>query len=188
MTNRAAVFLDRDGVVNEVEIRDGLPVGPLNIKDFVLVKGLAEDISRLKAFGFIVFVATNQPEISRGGLTLQMLELMHDRLLGLAAVDGIYVCPHDDHDGCNCRKPKPGLLLNAARDHDIDLRQSYMVGDRRRDIEAGQAAHCKTILVRHGYSEELSQPPDVEVGNLTGAVEYIVADTLRRQGTKLSSH
>ena len=116
-----AVFLDRDGVLNRVFIRDGLPVGPLTLADFALVDRAAEEVGRLKSAGFKVVVATNQPEIARGRLAPEVLDAMHAQLRIAVPVDAIYVCPHSDADHCACRKPKPGLLLSAARELGIDL-------------------------------------------------------------------
>ncbi len=174
MSLQPAVFLDRDGVLNRVSIRDGLPLGPMTLADFVLFDGVAEDIRRLKAAGYKVVVATNQPEIARGRLAPAALEAMHARLSAEVPVDAIYVCPHSDEDRCGCRKPKPGLLLSAARDLAIDLSRSVMVGDRWRDIEAGTAAGCRTVLVDYGYREEHKTAPDDVVASLAEAVRRIL--------------
>ncbi len=174
MSRQPAAFLDRDGVLNRVLIRDGLPFGPLVASEFVLLDGVAEGVRRLKAAGYKVVVATNQPEIARGRLAPEALEAMHARLKADVPVDAIYVCPHSDDDRCACRKPKPGLLLSAARELGIDLSRSYMVGDRWRDVEAGKAAGCRTVLVDHRYREELESPPDHVVANLGEAVRLIL--------------
>jgi D-glycero-D-manno-heptose 1,7-bisphosphate phosphatase len=174
MSLKPAVFLDRDGVLNRVLIRDGLPFGPMTLAEFVLVDGAAEDVRRLKQAGFKVIVATNQPEIARGRLEPAALEAMHAKLRAEVPVDAIYVCPHSDEDRCTCRKPQPGLLLSAARDHGIDLNRSFMVGDRWRDVEAGKAAGCRTLLVEMGYREVLKTPPDHVVASLGEAVRKIL--------------
>jgi D-glycero-D-manno-heptose 1,7-bisphosphate phosphatase len=171
---RPAVFLDRDGVLNRVSIRDGMPFGPTSPGDFVLVDGAAADVRRLKEAGYAVIVATNQPELARGGLRAESLEAMHARLRAEVPVDAIFVCPHDDGDRCGCRKPRPGLLLSAAREHGIDLPRSYMVGDRWRDVEAGKAAGCRTVFVEMGYREALRSPPDHVATGLGGAVRWIL--------------
>lgn len=180
MSPKPAVFLDRDGVLNRVLIRDGLPFGPMTLADFVLVEGAAADVRRLKEAGYAVFVATNQPELARGRLAPAALEAMHAKLRAEVPVDAIYVCPHDDAQRCACRKPQPGLLLSAAREHGIDLARSYMVGDRWRDIEAGKAAGCRTVLVEMGYREALKSPPDHVVANLGEAVRRILGDRAER--------
>lgn len=177
---KPAVFLDRDGVLNRVLIRDGLPFGPMTLADFVLVEGAAAGVRRLKEAGYAVIVATNQPELARGRLQPAALEAMHAKLRAEVPVDAIYVCPHDDADRCDCRKPQPGLLLSAAREHGIDLGHSYMVGDRWRDIEAGKAAGCRTVLVEMGYREALKTPPDHVAAGLGEAVRWILADRAER--------
>jgi D-glycero-D-manno-heptose 1,7-bisphosphate phosphatase len=174
MSLKPAVFLDRDGVLNRVLLRDGLPFGPMTVAEFVLVDGAAADVRRLKDAGYAVIVATNQPELARGRLEPAALEAMHAKLRAEVPVDAIYVCPHDDSAHCACRKPRPGLLLSAAREHGIDLNRSFMVGDRWRDVEAGKAAGCRTVLVDMGYREELKTPPDHVVASLGEAVREIL--------------
>ena len=169
------VFLDRDGVLNRVLIRDGLPHGPHALADFVLTEGAGDHVRRLKAAGYKVVVVTNQPEIARGRLAPDVLDAMHRQLRAEVPVDGIYVCPHADEDRCSCRKPKPGLLLSAAREHGIDLSHSFMVGDRWRDVEAGKAAGCRTFLVEMGYREALKTAPDRVVADLGEAVRVILS-------------
>lgn len=171
---KPAVFLDRDGVLNHVLIRDGMPFGPMTLAEFVLVEGAAADVRRLKDAGFTVIVATNQPELARGRLTRAALDAMHAKLRAEVPVDAIQVCPHDDDNHCACRKPQPGLLLSAAREHGIDLTRSFMVGDRWRDVEAGRAAGCRTVLVEMGYRETLKSPPDHVADGLGGAVRWIL--------------
>lgn len=174
MSAKTAVFLDRDGVLNRVLIRDGLPFGPMTLAEFVLVDGAAADVRRLKDAGYTVIVATNQPELARGRLAPAALDAMHAKLRAEVPVDAIYVCPHSDEDRCACRKPLPGLLLSAAREHGIDLARSFMVGDRWRDVEAGKAAGCRTVLVDLRYREELKSPPDHVVASLGDAVRKIL--------------
>ena len=152
-----AVFLDRDGTINKY-------VGFLrNINDFELIDGVAEAIKKINASGYLAIVVTNQPVIARGEVAFQELEEIHNKMeteLGLqgAYLDAIYYCPHHPHKGyegeipelkieCDCRKPKPGMLLKAAGDYNIDLSQSYMIGDGENDIKAGLAAGCKTVLI-----------------------------------------
>jgi D-glycero-D-manno-heptose 1,7-bisphosphate phosphatase len=177
---RPAVFLDRDGVLNRVLIRDGMPFGPMTLAEFVLVEGAAGDVRRLKDAGYTVIVATNQPELARGRLERAALDAMHARLRAEVPVDAIFVCPHDDADRCACRKPQPGLLLSAAREHGIDLPRSYMVGDRWRDVEAGKGAGCRTVLVEMGYREALKSPPDHVAAGLREAVRWILGDRAER--------
>lgn len=152
-----AVFLDRDGTINKY-------VGFLrDIEEFELLDGVAEAIRKINSKGYLAIVVTNQPVIARGEMTVDQLEEIHNKmetLLGKegAYIDGLYYCPHHPHKGyagevtelkidCDCRKPKPGMLLRAAEDFNIDLKNSYMVGDRENDIKAGINAGCKTVLI-----------------------------------------
>ena len=150
---RAGVFLDRDGVLNHPIITDGKPHSPMRMIEFRLFDGVAEACARLRSAGFAVVVITNQPEISRGTLDPAELESMHDALRSVVDVDEVRVCPHDDNDGCHCRKPKPGMLIDAAESLSLNLDHSYLVGDRWRDIQAGQAVGCPTVFVNHGWAE-----------------------------------
>lgn len=170
----AAVFLDRDGVLNRIRVERGLPVGPMTLAEFELIEGVTDAVIRLKAAGFKVVVVTNQPEISRGRLSPDVLDAMHAKLRALVPVDAIYVCPHDDRDSCGCRKPKPGMLVAAAEELGIDLQRSYMVGDRWRDVEAGKAAGCRTYLVDRGYRDNVATAPDHVAANLADAVSDIL--------------
>lgn len=173
-----AVFLDRDGTINKY-------IGFLrNIDDFELLPGVAEAIKEINASGYLAIVATNQPVIARGEISLAELETIHNKmetLLGQegAYLDAIYYCPHHPHKGyvgerpeykidCACRKPKPGMLLQAARDFNIDLSRSWMVGDGENDVKAGQAAGCKTALIGSGAYGQ-----DVAVRSLTEFAESV---------------
>lgn len=152
-----AIFLDRDGTINKY-------VGFLrSIDQFELIPGVADAIKKINASGYLCIVVTNQPVIARGEVTVDELDMIHKKMeteLGFAGayVDGLYYCPHHPHKGyegeipelkfdCDCRKPKPGMLLKAAEDFNVDLEQSYMVGDGENDIKAGLAAGCKAVLI-----------------------------------------
>lgn len=159
---RRAVFLDRDGVLNRVVLRDGGAGGgevigsPRTVAEFSLTEGAAEVVSRLRGAGYLAFVVTNQPDIERGLLDPAELEAMSAILRDEVGVDEVVVCPHDDAAGCRCRKPKPGMLEELAARWGVDLSASYMVGDSWRDMEAGRAAGCTTVLVRRPYNEGVS--------------------------------
>jgi D-glycero-D-manno-heptose 1,7-bisphosphate phosphatase len=178
---RRAVFLDRDGVINANIERDGRPVAPTMLAEFRLLPGVGEAVARLKQNGFVVVVVTNQPDIATGRTERAVLEAMHREMRRHVAVDDVKICPHVDGDHCDCRKPKPGLILQAARERDIDLPASYVVGDRWRDIEAGRAAGCTTIFVDYGYPQEQPNHPDKVVGSLTEAVSVILAEEQARK-------
>jgi len=173
-----AVFLDRDGVLNKAIVRDGKPYPPASLAEMEIVETAARDLARLKDLGFLLLVATNQPDVSRGTTTLETIHSFHDTMRQTLPVDEFLVCPHDDHDACHCRKPLPGLLLDAQARYGIDLASSFMVGDRWRDIDAGRAAGCRTVLLDLNYRERgPSLPPDAKVGSLQEAVDWIVRNS-----------
>lgn len=175
MPAKRAVFLDRDGVINRAIVRDGKPYPPLGIGELVIVPGAAESLGRLKQAGFVLIVVTNQPDISRGKQTLAAVETIHQALLEALPLDDFFLCAHDDPDQCDCRKPRPGLLLGAAAKHDIDLSRSFMVGDRWRDIEAGANAGCATVWIDLEYCEKrASVEPAATVNSLRAAVAWIL--------------
>jgi len=174
---RRAVFLDRDGVLNRALVRAGKPYAPRAMRDFRLLPGAAEAVRRLKAAGFLAIVVTNQPDIGNGLLDAQSVAAMHARLRARIPVDAVLVCPHAQSAGCVCRKPKPGLLLRAARRWRIDLKNSYFVGDRWNDIVAGKRAGVYVIHLDRGYAETLVEKPDSTAKSLRQAVELV----LRRQ-------
>jgi D-glycero-D-manno-heptose 1,7-bisphosphate phosphatase len=171
----SAVFLDRDGVINANIERNGKPVAPTSLEQFQLLPGVEEAVARLKAAGYLVIVATNQPDVSTGLTPQSVVEAMHAEIRRRMPVDDIRVCYHVDKDQCTCRKPKPGLLLEAATAHGIDLATSYMVGDRWKDTEAGKAAGCLTVFVDFGYEQDGPNKPDIIVKSLPEAVTEILA-------------
>jgi len=169
-----AVFLDRDGVLNKAYVRDGKPYSPDTIEEMIVPSDAAEALTRLRQQGFRLLMATNQPDIARGRLTRAQVDAMNGYIASKLPLDGIEMCTHDDADHCDCRKPKPGLLLHAAARDGIDLSQSFMVGDRYRDIEAGHSAGCRTILIGDGYDETFKAQPDATVGTLSEAADWIL--------------
>ena len=173
---RRAVFLDRDGVINRALTRDGKPYPPTMLEEFEILPGVVEACARLKQAGFLLVVATNQPDVGRGTLAQSTVEALHEHLRQRIPLDRIEVCYHPGQGAsdCDCRKPKPGMLLHAAKELDIDLAQSWMVGDRWRDIDAGHAAGCRTILIDCDYDEALRQKPDHRVKTLSEAADIIL--------------
>jgi len=173
------VFLDRDGVINRAIERDGKPYASRSLADFEILPGVPEACAKLKAAGFLLVVATNQPDVGRGTLEQSAVEKIHAYLMEQLPVDRVEVCYHPGNglSNCDCRKPKPGMLLRAARDLHADLTKCWMVGDRWRDVDAGHAAGCKTIFIDCGYSEELKQQPDFRAKNLLEAAEIILSTT-----------
>jgi D-glycero-D-manno-heptose 1,7-bisphosphate phosphatase len=174
MSARRAVFLDRDGVINRAVVRGGRPYAPDRVEDLEILPGVSEAVERLRRAGFLVVVVTNQPDVVRGRQSLETVEAIHDRIRSAVAVDGFKICFHDDADRCGCRKPRPGLLLEAAAEWSLDLPRSFMVGDRWRDVGAGRAAGCPTILVGGGYGEPFPDPPDARAGSLPEAADLIL--------------
>jgi D-glycero-D-manno-heptose 1,7-bisphosphate phosphatase len=173
-----AVFLDRDGVINRSFVRDGAPYPPRDLSEFEFLPGVPEACRMLKDAGFVLVVATNQPDVGRGTTPLAAVEEIHAFLKRTLPIERIEVC-YDPGRGepSECRKPKPGMLLHAAREMDIDLAASYMVGDRWRDIDCGHAAGCRTFFVDNGYSEELRVQPDYRVTGLLEAAQTICCKT-----------
>jgi D-glycero-D-manno-heptose 1,7-bisphosphate phosphatase len=170
---RPAVFLDRDGVINHSEVRDGKPYAPTRLEDFHLLPGAAQAMRILRSRGWLVVVVTNQPDVATGKQSRHTVDAMHQQLRDADLVDDIYVCCHTDADACTCRKPQPGLLFQAAGQHGIDLNRSWMVGDRWRDIEAGEKAGCRTIFIDHGYAEKQPERPDFVAASLIEAQDII---------------
>jgi D-glycero-D-manno-heptose 1,7-bisphosphate phosphatase len=168
-----AVFLDRDGVINRATVRDGKPYPPDTLDELEVLDGVPDALSKLRQAGFRLIVVTNQPDVARGAQTRETIEAMHELLASSLAVDEIVACYHDG-DACDCRKPKPGALLDAARRHGLELERSFMVGDRWRDIEAGQRAGCRCLFVDHGYREKQPAGPFVRVDSLAAAAEWIL--------------
>lgn len=176
MINRA-VFLDRDGVLNEVIVRDGKAYSPPSLAELVIVSDAADALARLRRHRFRLVMVTNQPDIVRGNISREEVMRMNDYLCSQLPIDAVEICEHDDADNCDCRKPKPGMLIRAAIRDDIVLSASFMIGDRWRDIEAGHRAGCRAILIGDGYPNELKASPDIAVANLTEAAEWILAQS-----------
>lgn len=167
-----AVFLDRDGVINRAVVRDGKPYPPALVSEVEILPGVPEALARLRSAGYHLVVVTNQPDVARGTTSLAAVEAIHAHLRATLGLDDIRVCPHDDADGCDCRKPKPGLLLRPPAS---DMAASVMIGDRWRDIEAGRAAGCGvTILVDYEYDERIPHEPTVRLGSLAEAAAWLL--------------
>ncbi len=180
---RRAIFLDRDGVINRAIVRDGLPYPPMSMADFQLLPGVPEACQQLKQAGFLLVVATNQPDVGGGIVPKELVESMNAEMAKAISLDRVEVCYHPGRgkSDCDCRKPKPGMLLHAAKELDIDLAQSWMVGDRWRDIDCGYAAGCRTVFIDSGYfGEELKQKPDFRAKDLPEAADIILANLAKR--------
>jgi D-glycero-D-manno-heptose 1,7-bisphosphate phosphatase len=177
---RRAVFLDRDGVINRVAIRNGLPHPPFHVEEFEVYADVPEGCARLKAAKFLLIVVTNQPDVGRGTQSREAVETMHVKLQSaLPSIDRIEVCYHGGErygQPCDCRKPRPGLILRAAAQLNIDATRSYVIGDRWRDIDCARAAGCRAILIQRGYNEILRETPDVTVFSFNDAVNAVLRD------------
>lgn len=171
---RRAVFLDRDGVINQAVVINGKSYPPATLSDFVYLPGVEKYIKRLRAADFLVIVVTNQPDVATGIQTREVVDSMHEKLRKDLLCDDIKVCFHIDEDGCDCRKPKPGMLIEAARQWEINLRESFMVGDRWRDVGAGKAAGCFTYFIDNKYQEKPPDRPDKIVLSLEDASKHIL--------------
>lgn len=167
-----AVFLDRDGVINHAIIRNGKAFSPCTREEFIMVAGAADSVKTLKNYGFRVIIVTNQPDIARGKMSRDDLDWMTNKIRKETKVDDVIVCPHDDGDGCNCRKPLPGMILASAEKWGIDLKNSYMIGDGWRDMAAGSHAGCKCILLDAMHNKDVAC--NFRVNKLYEAVELII--------------
>jgi D-glycero-D-manno-heptose 1,7-bisphosphate phosphatase len=170
-----AVFLDRDGVLNEAVIYDGKPFPPASVSALRIVVDAPDALLTLASAGFVLIGVTNQPDVARGTQPRDVVEAINAEILATLPLREIFVCYHDDADECDCRKPKPGLLIRAAAKYEVDLPRSFLIGDRWKDVEAGHRAGCTTILVGHGYAEtDLGRRPHFHARTLSVAAAWIL--------------
>jgi D-glycero-D-manno-heptose 1,7-bisphosphate phosphatase len=170
-----AVYLDRDGVLNRAVVREGKPYPPATLEQLEILPGVPEALARLRAAGFRLVVVTNQPDVGRGSIPLTIVEAIHAHMRAMLPLDAIEACLHGGTEGCDCRKPRPGMLLRDAARHGVDIARSFMVGDRWRDIDAGAAAGCCTILIDAGYDERApAHAPDHICLGLAEAADWIL--------------
>ena len=173
MAKRKAVFLDRDGVLIKSDVVEGKPIAIQDIDRLELIPGVEEACGILRAQGYLLVMVTNQPDIGRGLVTRAVVDEMNNRLVAALGLSGVRVCHHSDSDKCTCRKPEPGMIVEAAREMNIDLGRSMMVGDRWRDIEAGRRAGCRTVYIDWGHGEPITVAPDYAAASLLRAVAWI---------------
>jgi D-glycero-D-manno-heptose 1,7-bisphosphate phosphatase len=171
---KKAIFLDRDGVLNAAVMINGIPTPPRNLEEVVLLPGAFEAINLLRRKSFEIVVVTNQPDFSRGNASMSEILEINNYLRTQLNIQHFYTCFHDDFHNCDCRKPKPGLLKKAAAELDVDLQSSYMIGDRWRDIEAGQVAKCQCFFLDYGYHEKFPDLPFTQVSSLIEAAHLIL--------------
>ncbi len=179
---RPAVFLDRDGVLNRPVIRDGLPFPPATLEELEVYADVAEGCAQLKRAGFFLVVVTNQPDVGRGTQSRELVEAIHGKLReAVPSLDAIEICYHagaSRGQPCDCRKPKPGMLLRAAANYAIDLGRSFFIGDRWRDVDCAHAAGARSVFIDHGYSEPLRHPPEFTVATFREAVAVVLRNQL----------
>jgi D-glycero-D-manno-heptose 1,7-bisphosphate phosphatase len=174
VSGRRAVFLDRDGVLNRAFVDDGVPVPPRSAAQFELLPGVVEACRAFADAGLALVVVTNQPDLARGSLDPAELEGMHRRLRAELPLDDVVVCPHDGKEGCWCRKPRPGMILDAARRLGLDLDHSVAVGDRWRDIDAAHRAGVASVWIDWGLGEPLRDSPGARFGSLAQARDHVL--------------
>jgi len=170
---KRAIFLDRDGVLNETIIKEKEITSPLNLNDLKVFPEVKETLLTFKKYGYLLIMVTNQPDIARNKNTKKNVEEINNFLKNHLNLDDIFVCYHDDKDFCDCRKPKSGMLIAASKKHNIDLPKSFIIGDRWRDIEAGKNAECKTIFIDFKYQEKLKSKPDYTITSIADAKNII---------------
>ena len=175
MDHAPAIFLDRDGIINRAIVRNGKPYPPARLDEFEILPGAVTSLSRLAEFGYVLIGITNQPDVARGIQSREMVESFNELIQSKLPVREVFVCYHDNMDNCDCRKPKPGLILQATKKYDLDLSGSWMVGDRWKDIVAGQALGLKTIFVDYHYTEPYEgTPADFTVDDTKHLVDIIL--------------
>ena len=172
-----AVFLDRDGVINEVVYRDGQPGSPRDLTEFRFTHQVHETLSELACGGYRLFVVSNQPDVARGLLSPEILQSMTDRIRAELPVDDVLICPHDDADACECRKPKPGLIDRVAPD--LDISRSFLIGDSWKDIEAARRGGVKAILLSRDYNSGVSA--EITARDLRAATTLILAERVEER-------
>lgn len=173
---KAAIFLDRDGVLNATHVdSDGIPRPPESAEALVILPGVVDACVAFKAAGFRLIVVTNQPDVARGSQRREIVEEINAALLSKVPVDEILVCYHDDVHECSCRKPQPGLLVQGAERWGIDLSRSFMIGDRWRDVEAGLRAGCRSVLIAGAAGDPDLCSPDYTASSLSIAADWILA-------------
>lgn len=171
-----AVFLDRDGVLNKSIVVNGKPYPPKSVEELIIIEGVKQGLVQLRQYNYLLIVITNQPDVARGITTKNTVDDINTNLKQRLSIDDIYCCIHDDSDNCSCRKPKPGMIFEAAIKWNINLNSSFLIGDRWKDIEAGTNAGLRTILIDYEYKERYNKP-DYICSNFLDAVQIILSLT-----------
>lgn len=171
MSNKA-VFFDRDGIINKAIVKNGKPYSPKNLDEFEFTNGILDCFFLFPKYH--LFIITNQPDVARKKQSKKNIEEINNYICEKLPITRVYCCYHDDKDDCDCRKPKPGMILQAAELFKIDLKKSWVIGDRDKDIEAGISAGCKTIFVDYNYDNDcLKCEPDYIVKSVRQALKLI---------------
>ena len=168
------VFLDRDGVINQPIIINKKPYSPRKIQEFIFTTDIKNLINKVVNLGYKVIVVTNQPDIATGDLSESLLNHFHKCITDEMLINDIFVCKHKSSDNCNCRKPKPGLIIEAAIKHKINLKESFFIGDRWKDVDAANKVECHSIFIDYGYSERLKTDPKNCVKSVKDAFDLII--------------
>lgn len=175
MPDIPAVFLDRDGIINRSVVRNGKPYPPASLDELEILPGAVHSLKRIATVGYTLIAVTNQPDVARGTQSREAVEAINTRIMEQLPITEIFTCYHDTKDNCPCRKPKPGLILQGAEKYGIDLANSWMVGDRWKDISAGQAAGLRTVFVDYHYNETYSGPSaDFVIEDMVALAEIIL--------------
>lgn len=178
---KRAVFLDRDGVLNRSILVDGVPRPPSSLEEVEILTGVIEAIQILTDYNFVPIVVTNQPDVARGITNQSQVEAINQHIGLVTGIKHFYTCFHDDADLCKCRKPSPGLIHRASKELQLSVRESFLVGDRWRDITAGQVAGCQTFFIDYSYAERMPKMPFRRVSSLLEASHLIIGE---QDGTK----
>ncbi len=171
---KRAAFLDRDGVINKANLVQGVPRPPTSVDDVVILDGVSEAITRLKEHNFVPVVITNQPDVARGRILHRTVTEMNEFIGNSLGIEHFYVCTHDDQDFCSCRKPSTGLIDRAVSELNLDVANSFLVGDRWKDIEAGQKSGCTNFFIDYTYPEKQPNTPFTQVSSLLEAVNIMI--------------
>ena len=174
MTPHRAVFFDRDGTLIQTAVVDGRPVAENDPSAIVFLEGAAQLCKTLIDHDILVFLITNQPDVARGKVAYEHVHEVNSIVRQRCSLTDAAVCIHDDSDGCSCRKPKPGMILDLAAKYQTDLKRSVVVGDRWRDVETGVNAGCETLLIDYEYDEPLSTPATWRVKSLKEAAVVLL--------------
>jgi D-glycero-D-manno-heptose 1,7-bisphosphate phosphatase len=181
------VFLDRDGVLNKAFPEGGTTRPPMSVSELELLPGVKTALAKLRTAGFVLVVVTNQPDVARGKQTREAVEEINARISDELPLLDVFACYHDSGDKCHCRKPKPGLLLDAAAKHDLDLEAAFLIGDRWSDIVAAHAAGCRAVLIDTPFSNAERCRPDHTATDITGAAEWILATAAHERATRAAA-